>query len=391
MEALFMLYIFISGFYKRYRDNLYRTLFLPKGMINKYTFNSDGLTIVLNKIEGNKTDAIIVFVDRYCGGTYRYYPIRKAIFKKYRTEGEYAKIYVELREYIFPKNPEAVNIDIARMSDIPRKSTNEDTTDDGQYISVQDSILSNNNTITNNYYVEEEGWQKAVECLKTKKVFLVDQDKPADNIDITNINEVSPFFFRLECNKIRIINHSYQEIEPALEFEDKSKVRSYFHSNPGSTLVFKIYFYFPLREVNINAKVKLTLESDSISDDRTIIAIPDGYPKSSIDHKYTVPYSECDLRFDIIDERESNNKRIIGSGGVINIRPNKRILLKWTIIVLLSIIYVFSDFIGEGLDIVKLDGIILYIKDNYLLLLKSTFQIGTIIAITKLNEDKKLF
>lgn len=392
-----MLYIFISGYHDAYRANLYRTLFLPVHTINKYVFKREGLTAILDKIDSQQSgsQAVIVFVDRYHPDGYKYYPIRRATYKEHQdVNGGRVKFYVELEDYIFPKNCEGVQADIKRLNHFPTKSEDAgDPTKDGQYITVcDDNILGSN--FDDVYYAGDSGWYEAVKALKGKRAFLAKRSEDLDDISEQDLNQRTPFFFRIEYQKNELFGDSFKDVHPENNIKNH-EWESYFIFSSENKCRAKIYFYFPLWENDRSATVTLQIKNENTGYilNTSLIAFKDQTDDPEEQRgdrlvQFPVPDSECEIFFEVLSQNVTTGKSVVSSGGGTQFRIRNYRMIKNLTIVGCAAIYVISGLIGghtdENLTTVQ------YIIANTPQLIANALQVGAVILITKLNGGKKL-
>jgi hypothetical protein len=138
-----MIYLFNSGFRNLYRRNVLNTLFLPSGLRNEYRYHFEGESPnvdasfareVIRRPAG--TPVTVVFIDRYCPGGYRYYPIRTGTLLSARLSASQIFFEAELDELIWPLAPEATSIrlfEALRTRQIPQLGITPENTHDGYY------------------------------------------------------------------------------------------------------------------------------------------------------------------------------------------------------------------------------------------------------------------
>lgn len=301
-----MMYIFISGYDYDYRANIYRTLASPAGTVNGYTFKIDGLAIVINKVNSSSftaRDVLIVFVDRYGGtdgGTYEYYPIRKATYHSLVENPSQTRVtfYVELGEYVFPHNWKNIQADVRRLGDIPKKSTDANAKKDGQYITVRDDNIIRSGT----YYTGTDGWNAAVKELSTKRAFLAIANRELDYISTSELANAAPFFYRLEYEKKNKIGHIFKCIAPISPINDPSRgLISPFRFSSSNQYRLQIHFYCPLWEANSDAKISLQMKSETQGENISPVIISYGDAIQDYQGVKTIPLNlpqaDCFLSF----------------------------------------------------------------------------------------------
>ena len=395
-----MMYIFISGYHKKYRENIYRTLFSPTGTINSYVFKDIGLTTVYKTLKSPqylKKKVLIVFVDRYGGtdqNTYVYYPIRKAIFKKYEkgpTESSRVTFYVELGDYIFPKKWEDIQADFARMRDIPRKSPDVPSTNDGQYITFEESIIAKDR-----YYFGKEGWNTAVENLHTKRAFLVVDEEELDNVDSAKLANMVPLFYRLEFEKMGL--KKYKRIRPARALKDMDKgLVSSFHFSPKAEYRAQIYYYFPFWAENNSVKIHLSMKNASTQAEVQPSAVltytneVEQY-RGCMSQSFSIPANSEEVSLDVHAQGLEEEKKLVNFTQKVNIQAQNHKARKWLLIMLCAVAYVLCGFLLDYFSLPQDQSMefLAYCAENWREFVASVFQILMVIIIALLNGGEGL-
>lgn len=394
-----ILYIFISGYYETYRENIYRTLSLPIGMVNKYIFDYDArVTPVINELNDWKKngvadiEALIVFLDR--SRDYDFYPVRKARYALNITTNNEKKVelYLKLGEYIYPRDSQSTSAAIKGFSGIPKRDPSAPT-DDGPYISFQDSILPNNNPETM-FYFGDEAWKTAVKELNSKHAF---HTAPRRTIEDTG-QEVDyqknyPIFFRVKCReKQKNEDAAPTDIFPQYgESEDEKKITSYLRLRSGKTLILNVECFFPDGEDITSLKPKIVIRSKSEEVTSTSIS-EEGSSESGIfgELEYKVTKEAQTLSVGI-DCRNSGDKQIICPSIAIEVRPTNTRIAKNFGILVCAAIYLVSGFLKTGGDSIAEVGLLTFVQQNWADLLHDAVRLGMVVAITGLNDGKKLF
>lgn len=391
-----MMYIFISGYHKKYRENIYRTLFSPIGTINRYVFKSAGLVTVIHRLKRTKhfnQKALIVFVDRYGGSNqneYVYYPIRNATLRKYVKEGnDRTAFYVELGDYIFPKNHEDIQGDFIRMGDIPKRSSATSSKDDGQYITIMESIIENEH-----YYSGTEGWDAAVKNLQTKRAFLAMEEEDLDNVSNDTLNSMVPFFYRLEYERKGF--RTDKRIKPAKAPKDSSKgPRLSFHLSSKVEYQARIYYYFPYWAENCDVRIYLSMKSVPTQDDvqqPVVITYTNEMDHYWGNQAFSVPVKSEEFSFDVRTQDLPPGKTLVNFTQKISSQVRNRKAVKWFFIAFCAIIYVMCGFLLDyfGLPEDQSMKFFAYCAANWQQLLTSVIQILTVIFIALLNGGEGL-
>lgn len=394
-----MIYIFISGYYIKYRKNIYRTLFSPSGTINSYVFKDSGLTTVCNTIKRQRfrrKKVLIVFVDRYGGddeNTYVYYPIREAVLKKYKKGADgpdRVTFYVELGEYVFPKKWEDIQADILRLSNIPRKSPDSFPTKDGQYITFEENIIARDR-----YYFGNNGWSKAVETLHTKQAFLAIEKEKLDDIDSTELANMVPFFYRLEFEKKGLKN--YKRIRPTRAPKGSDKgLGSSFHCSPKAEYFVQIYYYFPFWAKNNSVKIHLNMKNASTQAETPLAVLlytnEMEQCRGHISQSFSIPANSGEFSFDVEAQGLEAEKTLVNFAQNINIQLQHHKVLKWFLIMLCAVMYVFCGFLLDYFSLPQEQSMhfLAYCAGNWCQLATNVIQILTVIVIALLNGGEGL-
>lgn len=386
-------YIFISGYHKKYRQNIYRTLFSPTGTINRYVFKSAGLVTVIKRLKWPwllQQKVLIVFVDRYGGANnqkYVYYPIRNAILKKYVKEGdERTAFYVELRDYIFPKSCDDIQGDITRMGDIPKRSSDTDSTDDGQYITIWESIIDKEH-----YYLGADAWNAAAKELQTKRAFLAMEEEKLDSADPDKLDNMVPFFYRLEYEQKRF--RTYKPIRPVKTRKDTCKgLTSVFRFSSKADCRARIHYYFPFWAKNSSVELQLSMKSDSMQDDGKRVSLPNEGESCQGTKLFSTLAVNGEIFFDVQAQGLAEGKTLVNFTQNISSQVQDHKAVRWFFISIAAIIYVMCGFLFDYFGLPKDQSIELsaYFLENWQQLLVSAIQILAIIFIAWLNGGESL-
>ncbi len=394
-----ILYIFISGYYETYRENIYRTLSLPVGMVNKYIFDYDArITPVINELDNKKStgvtdiEALIVFLDR--GQDYDFYPVRKARYALHTTTDKDKKVefYFKLGEYIYPKNSQSTSTAIKAFSGIPKREPSAPT-DDGPYVSFQDSILPDNNP-DSMFYFGDEAWKTAVNELNSKQAFHAAPRRTIEDSDReVNSDKYYPIFFRIKClEKQKNEDTAPKDISPQYGgSEDAKKITSYLRLKSGKTLILNAECFFPDGEDIASLKPKIFIKLNSEEVVSTSIS-EEASSESGIcgELEYTVTKETQTLTVGI-ECWTSGNKKIICPSIAIEVRPTNTKIAKNIGIAVCAAIYLVSSFLKTGSDSIATVGLLTFIQQNWADFVHDAVQLGMVIAITGLNDGKKLF
>ena len=179
-----MIYLFNSAFRTRYVRNVLNTLYLPEHCVNEYRYKftgdlpniSAGFYSGLGNLQP-RSDCVIIFIDRYAEGGYRYHPLRKAKLLGHRVEADYLYFKVELLDFIYPQNLEQFNqILVGQLNNLgmPRLTDgNPENTHDGYYAIQSESIFGR----FNDFKAKDDAWTSAVTDLASTRALRTDDDQ----------------------------------------------------------------------------------------------------------------------------------------------------------------------------------------------------------------------
>lgn len=186
-----MLYPFNSAFRPLYAANNLNTLSLPAGSTNEYRYRYTGdsrnispdfYSSLRNLDSGH--ECVLIFIDRFAEGGYRYYPLRFAKFVMFRQESDYVFFRVQVSDYVYPRDLTIFNrdlVDALRSKGLPVLTDNDPSTaHDGFYAIQSESIFGDANL----FEAGDRAWLSAVDGLASTRAYRTD-------------NEQSPVFTRV--------------------------------------------------------------------------------------------------------------------------------------------------------------------------------------------------
>lgn len=167
-----MIYLFNSGFRSKYITNVLNTLHLPEGTNNEYRYSvyNDRSFVdpeLLSSLS-NDEEVLIIFIDRFSEGGFKFYPMRKG--NLYQTQSDEGKLFfkVTLRDYFFPNDLEQFNSRLNEVfkDKIPRLNINMKPDDDGTgfFAFRGESIISTMECI-------KFSWRETVKILSSLQAF----------------------------------------------------------------------------------------------------------------------------------------------------------------------------------------------------------------------------
>jgi hypothetical protein len=179
-----MIYLFNSAFRTRYIRNVLNTLYLPDHCVNeyRYKFTGDKPNISAGFYSGlgnlqTEVDCVVIFIDRYAEGGYRYHPLRKGKLLGHRVEADYLYLKVELLEFIYPRNLQQFNGSLfGQLSNhgMPRLTDEKpENPHDGYYAIQSDSIFGH----FEDFKTKDDAWSSAVTDLASTRALRTDDDQ----------------------------------------------------------------------------------------------------------------------------------------------------------------------------------------------------------------------
>jgi hypothetical protein len=169
-----MIYLFNSGFADVYRRNVLRTLLLPDRARNEFRYRYQGDRINLERVEQFETavgeEVVILFIDRYSSGGYRYFPIRRGQLASTRRDGDQFFFEVELGDVIWPFDPTSTSqlvLSKLKSQNLPQLRTNPDNRNDGLYGLVADSMFGN----WEHFRIGDSAWTEGTKFLGSLPAF----------------------------------------------------------------------------------------------------------------------------------------------------------------------------------------------------------------------------
>jgi len=180
-----MIYVFNSGLRGRYRQNVLNTLLLPDGCANRYRYRSRGDRVNINPQDREKllrakrgTDVAVVFIDRFSGQDYRYYPIRLGKLVACKEDGDQMFFFVKLESFLWSHAPDATSQRLRQHLDmlgIPRLTRgNPEETNDGHYAVIGESLFKDKDL----FKWGDDAWEPAAKALSAMPAFTPSQEQP---------------------------------------------------------------------------------------------------------------------------------------------------------------------------------------------------------------------
>jgi hypothetical protein len=309
-------YIFNSAFNDLYKDNLLKTIFYQDGWINEYRYSYEGDSKNIRDedlekfLSAKKKEVVIVFVDRYNKGGYKYYPIRKAkLIRSYKKEQRII-FKVKLGKIIFPKDLDQFNKEIRTLDDYPKLTNNNPgTTNDGAY------AIEGKNIIEDNKLISDNTWSMLVNHLKETEKYR------------SNDSQLI-LFSKIEFYK------GNQLITPKI----KNKEFCFYPIKKNNEYYFSHSYVYPS---STSGKITLSLKANQqILLDNSNLSLNS---RSNTDQiKLTAKKYYEDEKGNVIFEfkKEGNNKTIYAPNTSIQLRIKESI---WGIIALIFAILVFAS------------------------------------------------
>ncbi len=165
-ESENILYLFNSGSRDGYSENVFRTMFFPGGCCNEYRYRtprnlSEGCLKQLSKLKEGAS-VVIIFIDRYADGGYRFIPLRQAKYCSRRREGDQVFFAVELGGWLSPMDLCGFNEKIRSTlgpKNLPRLTNGApENKDDGYYAIIGPYVFDKT-------VAEDAAWTKTVDAL----------------------------------------------------------------------------------------------------------------------------------------------------------------------------------------------------------------------------------
>lgn len=181
------LYVFNSGSRNKYLENALATLSLPEDADNEYRYRWRGDRVNVSSKTATAceslpagTPVVIVFIDRYTGPEYTYFPIRHGELIHARKDGDTLICRVRLKSIVWPHSPAVISARLFHAlspKGSPKARPNPGGVegaayDDGNYLILAGSIEAN----TALYLSAEDAWDAAARFLGSLPAFCGEKD-----------------------------------------------------------------------------------------------------------------------------------------------------------------------------------------------------------------------
>ncbi len=178
-----MVYVFLSGYADKYRANVLKTVGLPSGLINDYSYkvgspdgnvNEDSLANAL-EVPAN-AEVLFVMIDRYAPGGYTYFPIRTGrLAEPMRVADGRLRLKVKLGQFATgvdnTRFAQSIAEHLAGMNYPQLVSNDPENRQDGQYVLVASPLASESPRLG------DEGWIEVVKGLARLQAFRPDDNR----------------------------------------------------------------------------------------------------------------------------------------------------------------------------------------------------------------------
>ncbi len=220
-----VLYLFNSGYRAGYIENVVRTMFLPDGCSNEYRYTTqrnigNDLLGVLPRLNKN-TRVLMVFIDRFAEGGYRFVPLRLARFLATKPEGDQMFFSVQLGDWISPRDLVTFNDELRaklQAKGLPQLTANDPKNEnDGNYAILAPDVLGN----SLRWDAGNSAWSTTVDSLYGTRAFPLKGE---------NVRAFS---------RCRLLDSS--EREPSTRIR---KNKSCFRLLPGKGYAAEVYYKF---------------------------------------------------------------------------------------------------------------------------------------------------
>ena len=179
-----MLYLFNSAFRPLYAANNLNTLSLPTGSTNEYRYrytgdsrniSADFYSSLRNLDSGHQ--CVLIFIDRFAEGGYRYHPLRFAKFVLLRQESDYVFFRVQFSDYVYPRDLSIFNrdlVDALRSKGLPVLTDNDPSTAHDGFYAIQSASIFGD---TNLFEAGDRAWLSAVDGLVSTRAYRTDDEQ----------------------------------------------------------------------------------------------------------------------------------------------------------------------------------------------------------------------
>lgn len=270
-----MIYLFNSCSRPLYADNICNTLFLPKLWSNEYRYKFRGEHPNVKEEDApeftkkrlfKREAVIIIFVDRYNEGEYKYYPIRKGELIRCREIGNQLFFEIKLLKCIYPKNIQLFNSKIKEIPNIPILTERGPTDfNDGYY-----AIKSELDVIKacEMYSDEQEAWEKITDNISDAQAF---QSNTTQEVIFSRLSVKTKYYHKIFSKQrtyLNVIRRKQHECELYYKFpyqNDKNNIILSLESK-GSLILYKDEYMINGRADNFRLKFTTKRYSDELFD-----------------------------------------------------------------------------------------------------------------------------
>jgi len=276
-----MLYLFNSGYRPKYVKNVLDTLFIPHGGTNEYRYRykvSQGCTDVVNinpeSLEKfcelpKKTEAAVIFIDRFASGGYQYHPLRMASSVLQRKSTDYLFFRMQLNDFVYPRDIIAFNKNfellmhpkgVAKLTDNEPKGRH-----DGWYAMFEDDLFAQ----TADFMFGTSAWTSCVNQLHQCFSFSSKEEVNASGVEKEN------HYVFMRCDLRR---NSKKTVTPSL-IDNQAK----FDLIKGGRYELELSYLYPKQLNDTDSKAILTVDlgdnlnqlgADDIDIDSFINSVP---------------------------------------------------------------------------------------------------------------------
>lgn len=333
-----MILLFNTGYRIGYVDNIFKTLFYPKGYINEYRYTiaadkqvDDSLVSMLKDSKGQQV--LVCFGDRFGGignsSAYVFYPLRTGRIHGVHSSGDRVFVKVELEDYVSSESPidftnrlyglaKQYNFDLLRYKENPENDK------DGRYVfKIKDEDLKvkyENHVNDADHFVSanEKSWDSTVTRLAELAVFK------------EKIN-AKPVFAKAEFFSMgrRLLYSTVSDVQ-MFEIEKDDDLR------------IVVDYYFPAQESDMHALAEMKIIAPQGAQVVTDSTIPLGMKKNRIETSvFFEPNSEKKyFTFDFIFNSKIQNEKLIAVTGSLLLKAR---VAGWRqLVLILSIIFYVS-------------------------------------------------
>jgi len=227
-----MLFLFNSAFRLLYKKNVLNTLCLPEGFTTSYRYRCRGSHVHVDPQLIDKHGAwhrneevLIVYVDRFAKGGYRFIPIRKGESRKIYCRGDRCFFNVSMGKFVSASDVDAFN-EIMRQKladkDLPRLIGNDPENGEDGYYALRAANLDVNSF---KLQIDDQAWAATVDEIAKTQPFDSDATGPyflsCRLLSKGNELKVSSF-----CRKYSVHRGGQYELEVAYRYPMQLKDRT---------------------------------------------------------------------------------------------------------------------------------------------------------------------